>query len=55
MNRHYAAWVAATGGGPNWEYMIWIRQQKTLWLTYCVGFDGEPVLDFTEWLERPAK
>ena len=50
-NPHYAAWVAATGGGPNWEYMKWIKKQESIWLTHCINTDsGVPVLRFTDWL-----
>lgn len=50
-NRHYAAWVAATGGGPNWEYMAWIAKQRDLWLTYCINTElGVPLFAFTDWL-----
>lgn len=55
MNPHYAAWVAVTGGGPNWEFMVWIWEQKKLWLTHCVSPDGSTALSFTEWLANQAK
>jgi hypothetical protein len=50
-NPHYRAWVAATGGGPNWQYMKWITGQKKIWLIHCIDpLSGVPVCTFTEWL-----
>ena len=55
-NRHYSAWVAATGGGPNWEYMAWIEKQRRTWLANVVDHNtGTPLFDFTDWLEIVAK
>jgi hypothetical protein len=56
MNPHYEAWVAATGGGPNWEFMEWIAKQRDLYLTYCINTDASvPILRFSDWLQVVSK
>lgn len=51
-NQNYQAWVAATGGGSNWEYMAWIAKQEKVYLTYCIHTDADvPILRFTDWLK----
>ena len=54
MNPWYLAWVRATGGGPNHEYMFWIQAR---WKEFLAEHDypdrnrRQYASQLTEWLD----
>ncbi len=55
MNPRYLLWLRATGGGPNWEFMAWVRRCAVAYLAERgLGRDASIANqdDFTVWIER---